>query len=398
MAPARIFLSITAPGRLVTIAILAGLVAACHMGKIPGALPHLGKFFHLSLSQAGLIVSSFSLLAAAFGMGLGIITARIGTYFAGILGLTLVAIGSALGATSLSFSLLLGSRLLEGLGFVLVAITMPGIISHVCPPGYRAIAMGIWGAFIPAAMSLMLLISPSVISHYHWQGLWWLLAGFSLTWAVLFTITFRAVNLPAANASRAGKNIRQLCTGDPIWLVGAFICYSAMFASVTAFLPTYWIDQYQISLGHASRMTSVAVAGNIGGNIMAGVLVHRGFTLRQILVTALVVGGTCAVAVFSGWLIFPFQFYAAAGFAFFSGMLPGAVFASLSSVVPVQTSIPLLVGMVFQGAGIGQVLGPIGLSAMVDYAGDWIYASIFIAVLALLGIVCGSQLLTTNRK
>ncbi len=54
-------------GRLVAIAISAGLIAAFHMGKIPGALPHLGDYFSLSLPETGLIVSSFSLLAATLG-------------------------------------------------------------------------------------------------------------------------------------------------------------------------------------------------------------------------------------------------------------------------------------------------------------------------------------------
>lgn len=376
-------------GRLVAIAISAGLIAAFHMGKIPAALPHLGTYFSLSLPESGLIVSSFSLLAASLGLALGMITARAGLYRTGITGLMAVAIGSALGALSPTFSLLLVSRLFEGLGFALVAITMPGIIAHVCKPHYRAIAMGVWGAFIPAAMSIMLLLSPWTLKQHQWQGMWWILAFVSLLWGIIFAVSFRRTTLPVTSSFPSLNAVRNMCTGEPLLVACAFICYSALFAAVTAFLPTYWIAQHNMELGQASRMASIAVTGNIAGNILAGVMVQRGWVLRQLLIMALTLGGVCAATIFSGWLSVSLEFFAAVGFTLFSGMLPGAVFASLGDVVSNPRDTPLFVGMIFQGAGMGQVIGPIGLSAAVSFGGGWIYAGIMIIFIALTGILLG---------
>ena len=375
-----------------SIAILAGLITAFHMGKIPGALPYLVNTFQLTLPQSGLIVSSFSLLAAGFGLVLGVFASRAGWYRAGVIGLVAAAAGSALGAISPTYYLLLASRLLEGFGFVLVAITMPGVINQISKPDYRAIAMGIWGAFIPAAMSVMLFVSPWILSQHQWQGLWWLLALTSLFWAMVFAVGFRRLPMRSTRSTQMLERIKMIGRSEASLVVGAFVCYSAMFAAVTAFLPTYWVEQYQLDLDRASRMASIVVAGNIGGNILAGFMVQRGVALRNLLVYALLTGGICAAAIFSGLLPVPLQFAAAVGFTFFSGMLPGAVFASLGAVVAEAENTPLFVGMIFQGAGIGQVLGPMGLTTMVGWGDDWIFASLFLVTIAGFGILLGRRL------
>ncbi len=382
----------------VVIAIGAGLVVAFHMGKIPGALPHLTEYFGLSLLQSGLIVSSFSLLAAMLGMPLGVVSLRLGFLKAGFAGLLLVAAGATLGAISNTFTHLLISRIIEGLGFVLVVVTMPGLINHICPLQHRPVAMGVWGAFIPAAMTIMLVVSPWVMAQTQWQGLWWMVAILSLVWALGFLWRFSGIGLAQSVSTSPRIGIQSILHSGALWVIGVFVCYSALFAAVTAFLPTYWTAHHPITLQTASFMAAIAIAGNIVGNILAGYLVGQGYTLRQLIVLGLSCGGICAGLVFSGWLPLPVQLLGVIGFTFFSGMVPGAVFASVSVIVINPGYIPLLVGMIFQGAGLGQVLGPLGLSAIVDTLGSWKWVSGFILSLTAVGIFFGLKFrISPNR-
>lgn len=382
---------------LVSIAILAGLVAAFHMGKIPGALPLISTQLSLGLTQSGLIVSSFSLLAACFGLVIGILSGRLGMRRAGTLGLLLAAMGSGLGAISPGFYSLLGSRVVEGLGFVLVAITMPGVINAVCPPAKRAVALGIWGAFIPAAMSLALIISPPVLTTVGWQGLWLGLAALSLFWSVLFAWCFARAGLPRPYRILSWQTVSPLFSGNPLCVVGVFTCYSMAFAAFTAFLPTYWVA-HGVSLGNASKLAALAVAGNIIGNICAGYLVGRGMPLKLLMASALFGGGASAGLVFSGLLSLPMEFVAALGFTTLSGLLPGAVMANLAHIAPDPDRIPLLVGLVFQGAGIGQVLGPVALGTAVAVAASWLGATICLLVIATVGVLLSSLLAGSTRN
>lgn len=363
-------LSASAAAALVGLAISAGLVAALHMGKIPGALPQISDDLSLSLTESGLIVSSFSLLAALCGLAIGIFSSQLGMLRAGTLGLLLVAIGSGLGGASDGFAGLLGTRVIEGLGFVLVAITMPGVINLVCPAPWRSLALGIWGAFIPAAMSLALLLSPPVLATVGWQGLWLGVAMLSLIWCLLFAAGFWRVSLSPPGQGTSWRATGPLMRRGPLAVVAIFTCYSMAFAAFTAFLPTYWVGR-GASLGDASRLAALAVAGNIVGNITAGYLIGRGITLSMLSRIAMIGAGFCAALVFSGALSLRAEFIAAVGFTAISGLLPGATMASLARIAVDPARIPLLVGMVFQGAGIGQVIGPVALGSAVALYGGW---------------------------
>ncbi len=369
---------------VVAVAIGGGLAAAFHMGKIPGALPVIQAELSLDLLQSGLVVSSFSILAALFGVTLGILSRRAGVRLAGTVGLAATAAGAVMGTLALGFPLLLASRVLEGFGFLLAAVTMPGLINRVCPPRLRSVALGIWAAFIPAAMSLMLLASPVVLEVSGWRGLWWLSALVSL----LVAVSFFALTGQSGEKSRAaaaeGSGRRDLAR--PLLVSGIFACYSALFAAVTAFLPTYWAGYRGMELGSATYLASLVVIGNIVGNITAGYLVGRGMSLERLMRWALLGGGASAALAFSGMVPLAGEFAAAWMFTFLSGLLPGAVFAHIGTISPSTDSVPMTTGMIFQGAGMGQVLGPVGLGMAAGTGLGWTGGAGFLLLVCLLGV------------
>ncbi len=375
-------------GPLVVVAILAGLVAAFHMGKIPAALPALRQDFRLDLFHTGLVVSSFSLLAALGGLTLGLIARRLGARRAGVAGLLTTAAGAAIGALTTRYPVLLGARILEGLGYLLVAVAMPGLINRVCPPTWRALALGAWGAFIPAAMSLMLLISPATMNLWGWRGLWWLTAVLSVMLALLFLYASRRDQPPPSPVS--GPRSGGALSPGPMLVALAFTCYTALFAAVAAFLPTFWHEAAGLSIADASLYASLVVAANIAGNVIAGYLVGRGTGFTRLLLVALLGGGGCAALIFAGVLPLPGQVVAALGFTLLSGFLPGALFASIGDIAPSEAALPLVTGMVFQGAGVGQVLGPAALGLVVSGGAAWTDASLLILGIAITGALFGT--------
>lgn len=368
---------------MVAVAIGGGLAAAFHMGKIPGALPVIQAEFSLDLVQSGLVVSSFSILSAVFGVTLGVLTRRTGVRLAATAGLVATAAGAVTGTLADGFPLLLASRVLEGFGFLLVAVTMPVLINRVCPPRLRPLALGIWAAFIPAAMSLMLLASPLVLQVSGWRGLWWSSALVSLLLAFCFLALTGREGEQSRPAARVRLNRQELAR--PLLVSGAFTCYSALFAAVTAFLPTYWSGQRGLELELATYLASLVVIGNIVGNITAGYLVGRGVTLERLMRWALVGGGTAAVLAFSGLVPLAGEFIAAWLFTFLAGILPGAVFAHIGAIAPSTDSVPLTTGMIFQGAGMGQVLGPVGLGMAAGAGAGWPGGAGFLLLVGLLG-------------
>jgi hypothetical protein len=131
----------------VWIAFLAGCIGAFQIGKTFASLTLIIDELALSLVQAGLILSLFSLIAAFAGAGFGLLSDRVGHLYMALTGLLLSASGAFLGAKADGIELLLMSRLIEGLGFILAIVALPSLISRSASDRSRPLAMGIWGAF-----------------------------------------------------------------------------------------------------------------------------------------------------------------------------------------------------------------------------------------------------------
>jgi CP family cyanate transporter-like MFS transporter len=76
-------------------------------------------------------------------------------------------------------SMLMALRAAEGFGFLLVVLPAPGLVRQLVPPQRLSRAMGLWGAYMPLATGLALLLGPLVIEAAGWRAWWWGLAAVS---------------------------------------------------------------------------------------------------------------------------------------------------------------------------------------------------------------------------
>ena len=168
------------------VAFLGGCIAAFQIGKTFASLPLIIDELGLSLIQAGLLLSLFSLIAACAGAGFGLLSDRIGHLPMAVVGLALSALGAFLGARAADFELLLATRLLEGFGFIFAIVALPALISSASSERNRPLAMGLWGTFMPTGIAIMILLTPPLLALAGWRGLWF--ANAALVW--LFAVVF----------------------------------------------------------------------------------------------------------------------------------------------------------------------------------------------------------------
>jgi MFS family permease len=260
----------------VWIAFIAGCIGAFQIGKTFASLALIIDEFALSLVQAGLVLSLFSLIAAFAGAGFGLLSDRFGHLHMALTGLLVSAGGAFLGATSSSIKVLLLSRLVEGLGFILAIVALPSLISRSTTDRNRPLAMGLWGAFMPAGIGISMIITPPLMEWHGWRGLW-NDVGFIilLCCAVLFFAFRGATSKPAAHISTSDFIANALRLG-PLLVVAGFVCYSSLYQSLTAFLPTILVTDYSVPLAQAARFGALVVVGNVIGNVSAGWLIGRG--------------------------------------------------------------------------------------------------------------------------
>ena len=378
------------------IAFLAGCIAAFQIGKTAASLALIIEELSLSLFQAGLIVSLFTLVGALLGAGFGFVGDRIGHLRTACSGLAVSAAGSLLGALTEDFAWLLATRLLEGFGFILAIVALPSLISRSASPAQRPLAMGLWGAFMPAGIGASMLITPLLVDWHGWRGLWNDVGIVMLLWCALLVFGFRDRRQIVTETPALAEIVGNALRAGPLLLVGGFVCYSALYQPVTAFFPTLLITDRGLAFGSAAYLGALVAMANVMGNVTAGWLIGRGVAPTRLLITAFVAMGVFGALVFAPFTSPLVKTLCGIAFSACGGMYPGTAFALAPRFAAKPSHIALMSGLLLQGAGIGQTIGPLLVSGLVERGGAWVFASLEVMLFAVIGLACALLLRRTT--
>ncbi len=371
----------------VFIAFLGGCTLTIHIGKIPAAIPFFMKDLGIDLFAAGILVSALPFLSGSTGIIMGGYADKLGHIRSAVFGLIICGLASLFGATATSFSGIIILRIFEGLGYLLATVSLPALIVSSSTEKDRPVALGIWGAFFPVGMASILLLSPYLILTIKWQGLWIVTGSVTLIWGIILSIAFRGRPGPTRETVPITAALKFLTKKGPLLLAGCFVMYSAQFLAITSFLPAMLIDIYTLSVNRAATLGALVIAGNIIGNISSGLLLRLGIPRHVILAAAAAASAICTLIVFNDFFSMFIRVGSAFAFTTISGLIPGTLSASAPHYIERPGQMASIVGLMMQFAAIGQIIGPIILSATVDGFGSWEYASIFTISAALFGVV-----------
>ena len=356
------------------------------MGKVPAALPALSEDLNLTLFQGGLVVSLFSVLTALFGLLVGLSAARIGYRRAALGGLLLAAVAGLCAPLIHSFTVLLVLRATEGFGWVMVAVSMPVLMTAAAVPRDRPVVLGLWGAFVPVGMMVALLYAPLVIDVAGWRGLWFFTGTLCLLGVLLVWRLSSSLQLPAASRLPVQDIRAVVFRRITLSMAVCFLVYSALYVGVTSFIPLVLIDRHDISVAGAAFLGALTIIGNIGGNVSAGWLIRRGVSRYFLVYLAMLSCGLFAFGIFPPQIPIEWRVVCALVFVFFGGMIPGTLFASVPLVVAQAAHIGIVNGLIMQGAGNGQFFGPLIQSAIVERGGDWNWALLATSLFSVIGL------------
>ncbi len=363
-----------------------GCTLALHIGKLPPSLPLLTETFSLRLSQAGSLVATFSILIAITGLLFGTVVARFGYVTFAVIGVALAGVGSIIGATSDSFTVLIFSRAIEGLGWIVAVVAIPSLMARLATPNDTPVVLGIWGAFLPAGAGTMLLLAPFLQSNGDWRLSWWVAAFASVVASVIVLQIGRRHHhlFSPLKQSSTIKPWREIKSPQARGLFLCFFFYSFQFMALTSFLPTVFSTEGGMSLASASRWTALVLLSNTIGNLLAGRLIRRGVAVYKLLCVAAVSLGVMAFIT-----LLPLPVYiricSAIMFAVMGGLIPGSLFATAPRVACKPATTGILIGLMLQAAGLGQWMGPVLLTQLVEATGLWWTGGLFLMFVALMG-------------
>jgi cyanate permease len=379
--------------------LVAGIVGAGAVGKLPGALPLLREEFGLSLVAAGWVVSMFNTLALATAVFFGLLADRTGALRACFLGLAALAAGAALGAAAHSTTTLLVSRFIEGAGFIALVVSVPALIASATAGDNRNVALGLWSGYMPVGFALVLLATPVVLAAVGWRGLWW---GQVVAVAAIAFAIWRLRGrfpLPLPRAERTVASITEaLRHPAPWWCAVAMGFYALQWTSVMVWLPTFLLNERQASPLGASALTALVVGVNAPGTLFGTWLTHRGLARGTLISVSAALMGICGVAIFALALPDGWRYAACIGLSFLGGITPPAVFTSSQAYARSPAQIASLQGLVIQWSNAGQFVGPPAIAAIVSATGNWNASLYVLLAAALCGLAAGQLVNRYERR
>jgi len=360
----------------------ASMAAPLNQAKVPPIMPYLIDAFYLDLGNAGMLMSVFAITGVVLALPAGFILQHLGLKITGLIALGSLIIGAITGAVTISPTIMLISRVIEGVGMGFMTVLAPAAIAMWFPPKNRGIPMGIWATWVPLGTLIMLILAPFLASISGWQMVWWFGAIFSLFMFMLYALLMRP---PLGNPAQtnAFQNIAQpsesLIFGGAlmkkdIWLMGiVFACFTFNGLGWSSFYPTFLASERGFSLANASLLFSLSTVMSIFSCLIAGIVSDRIGSRRLIFTLPalpLAVLPALLYIVHDGWIPVLLIIY---------GLLVGAIPTAIFSAVPEVMGNPKLAGVglavVTLGQNVGFLLGPVFFGWMVSHL-NWIAASL----------------------
>ncbi len=379
----------------------AGVCAALHLAKLPPAIAELQRALGMTLVQAGFLLSLVQAAGMSLGVAFGMVADGLGARRSMVLGLALLSAASLLGGFA-DVPMLMGLRIVEGFGFLLVALPAPGLLRQLLPPARVSVMLGVWGAYMPTGAALALLVGPLWINVAGWRSWWWGLAAVSALMAVGLARALAALPSPPTGPGTLlpppqptgptwAARLAQTLSAPGPWLVAlSFAVYSGQWLSVIGFLPTIYL-QAGVSGAATGLLTALAAAVNVLGNMGSGRLLHRGWPAPRLLTIGFATMALAAAAAFAGGAdggLPPALRYAAVlVFSGVGGLIPGTLFYLVVRLAPSDRTLSTAVGWMQQWSSAGQFAGPPTVAWVASQAGGWQLTWVVTGTSSLLGLV-----------
>jgi MFS family permease len=164
---------------------LAACTAAAALLQLDGtlitvALPSVARGLHVSSGSTAVVLSSYFIAYALALVPAGSLVDRFGARRLALLGLAVFALGAGAGAVAPTIGVLVGMRVLQGVGAGLVSpAALAGAVSGF-PPNRRGSALGIWGASAGISNLLGPVLGGLLTVGLGWRADWWALVPLAL--------------------------------------------------------------------------------------------------------------------------------------------------------------------------------------------------------------------------
>lgn len=345
----------------------------------------LSESFQAKRADISLMFGLAGFLYFIAGAGGGIAAVRFGPRIVSSCGMVLLGLGAMAASQAETLQEIYWSYGL-GIGFGVALVYTP--VMGAVPPWFttkRSLASGIASAGIGLGT---LLIPPLVsfgIANFEWRATMFYLGLSAMLLGLAATSQIRMPQkISGIPQSLDGLSLSQAIRSRGFWLLFG-IC---TVAGPSLFFPFAHVIQFARDQG-VPEVQAVSTIGLIGIGSIAGRFLIGFFADRYGRLVTMGASNTMLACSLLIWFINP-GWFGLATFALWFGLAYGSVvalFPPLCMDFFGARAVTGILGLVYSGAGIGNLLGPVGAGALFDHYGNYHVAvaiSVFCALIAVL--------------
>jgi EmrB/QacA subfamily drug resistance transporter len=157
--------------RILLVLCLSLLVVVIDNTALNTALPTLARVLHAGTSSLQWITDAYTLCFAALLIPAGALGDRYGRRRSLVAGLAIFALGSVGASLTASSGLLIGTRVVMGIGAAFVMPATLSILNSVFPPRERAQAIAAWSAVAGVGIVVGPTLGGLLLSHFWWGSI-----------------------------------------------------------------------------------------------------------------------------------------------------------------------------------------------------------------------------------
>ena len=159
-------------------AFLVGVAGAIQVGRVAPVASALQEDLHLDLSTLGWLVSLITLASALLGLMMGHWVIQAGLRRSIFAGAMLMGVCAVVSALAQSLPVLIGARIAEGVGYLVVVVAAPTLIAREAAAKDMPFALAVWGTFFTLGLSISAIAGGAVLELIGWRG--WFIASAGL--------------------------------------------------------------------------------------------------------------------------------------------------------------------------------------------------------------------------
>ncbi len=344
-----------------------GVAGAIQVGRVALFSSFIHRDLHLDLSAIGWLVSLITLASATLGLIAGYWVMRAGLRISLVIGAFAMGACAVAAALVPTMPMLIGARIVEGLGYLVVVVAAPTLIAREAAQKDAPFALALWGTFFTLGLSIAAFAGGALLEPVGWRG--WFFASAGLVIVAALAALFSVPEDQAQNTDRANAWQTVIEMPKASWLLGAaFLGLTLLALSILSLLPTFLVQEHGFAPGAAGSITGSVALASILGSLCYGAFATR-------ISDKIIAASAAIVLIGSAFLAFadaavPVKVVT---FAAIAVLMSGILVAQTFAAVPGVARTPLLIGptngLVVQLGSVGALTGPPMIGALITSAG-----------------------------